>query len=103
MPTWIACAIRGKGPALWLTSFSPEARAVASTWRSRRSRTTPRPSGWDGSSTRSVRRGWTARQPRVLLGFGPGQRGTVVLNALTPGTAEQYVDRATCYAQTGYK
>jgi hypothetical protein len=41
---------------------------------------------------------------RVLLGFTAGQPGTVVLlNARSPRTAEQYVDRATCYASRGFE
>jgi hypothetical protein len=41
---------------------------------------------------------------RVLLEFTPGQPGTVVLlNARSPRTAEQYVDRATCYASRGFE
>lgn len=40
---------------------------------------------------------------RVLLTFGPGQPGTVVLNARSPKTAQQYVDRATCCAPTGFR
>jgi hypothetical protein len=40
---------------------------------------------------------------RVLLGFSAGQPGTVVLNARSPRTAEQYVDRATCYASRGFE
>ena len=40
---------------------------------------------------------------RVLLGFRPGQQGTVVLNASMAETAEQYVNRAACYARTGYR
>jgi hypothetical protein len=62
------------------------------------------PAEWLGRLIDKVGAAWVdGEAARVLLGFGPGQRGTVVLNALTPETAEQYVDRATCYAQTGYK
>jgi hypothetical protein len=41
---------------------------------------------------------------RVLLRFTAGQPGSVVLlNARSPRTAEQYVDRATCYAKPGFE
>jgi hypothetical protein len=40
---------------------------------------------------------------RELLAFRAGQPGTVVLNARAQRTAEQYIDRATCYAPSGFE
>jgi hypothetical protein len=62
------------------------------------------PAEWLGRLIDKIGAAWVnGETARVLLAFGRGKPGTVVLNALTPETAEQYVDRATCYAQTGYK
>jgi len=40
---------------------------------------------------------------RALLAFGAGRPGIVALNARRVRTAQQYVDRATCYAETGFE